>query len=357
MTTDETTARETGSPGGAEEALTRELKRLVDESGQSLRAVSRELNFAPSTVSRATSGKAFPSLTMALALAGTTGGDTNHVERLWTAADEERRAAVPAPAPEDDERELLRMTAAALEDERRRRSLTLDKLATTSGWSKSTLSPVFRGERVPDMSMLQDMLQAMGLSDAEIRTWTAKFARAAEQARQPRAAEPAVDVAAVLAPLEARLRRRTVGLVVVGALSAAALGLSGLALWAANGTYYPSYETGSTTTVTVGTPLPPGPKTAVVDLDYAAKRASVFQEPRTDAVLVSTLEASTRVVLVCQVVTATEFGDPDLSGSRGQVKSKVWVKISLNAQELGYMPTVYLKPDSDQLPVLAPPAC
>lgn len=351
MTTDETTA----PPDGAGEALTRELKRLVDESGQSLRAVSRTLSFSPSTISRATSGKVFPSREIALAIARTTGGDADHVERLWTAADEERRAAmVVPPAAEGDERELLRMTAAALDDERRRRTLSLDKLATTSGWSKSTLSPVFRGERVPDMSMLQDVLQAMGLSDAETGSWTARFARAAENARQPRAAEPAIDVAAVVAPLETSLRRRTIGL---GVVATAALALSGLALWAANDTYYPSYEPAGTTTVTVGTPQPPGPLTAVVDLDFAGKRAAVFDQPRTDSRTASTLDASTRVVLVCRVDSGAEFRDRDLPGTRGETTSKVWVKISLAGKELGFMPSVYLKQDSDQLPVLPPPAC
>ncbi|KDN16283.1 helix-turn-helix domain-containing protein [Amycolatopsis rifamycinica] len=363
MTTNDTAAEAasgSADPGAAEAALSHELKRLLGESGRSGRELGDEVNTSASTISRVTNGKHFPSLQLVRDFAEKTGGDPGHLERLWTDADAERRArkeVTPESGSGGGERELLRMTAAALNAERRNKGLSLDKLEKTSGWSKSTLSSVMRGEQVPDMSMLQDVLQAMHLSDAEAGNWTARFARAAERARQVEPTLPAFDIDAELRPLKARLRRHTIGLVVAGVVAVAAVALSGVASWVSGDVYYPSYSTGSTTTVTVGTPQPPGPRTAVVDVGSAAKRASVFAQPRTESNPVSTLEHSTRVVLVCQIATGIDFGDPELDGSRGVTKSKVWVKISLDGKELGYIPTIYLQPDSDQLPVLPPPAC
>ncbi|MDT7804383.1 MAG: hypothetical protein QOI78_7816, partial [Actinomycetota bacterium] len=347
--------------GAAEGALTRELKRLVDGSGKPLRALSKEINISASTISRATTGKAFPTLQVALAITGSTDGDPEQVRRLWADADEERRPGSQALTDVDlegDERQLLRVTAAALNAELKRRHLSLGKLARTAGYGKSTLSTLFRGERVPDALMLNDVLQSMGLTDTEIRNWTARFARAAEKARQADLTRPTVDLAAALAPLESRLRRQTVVLTVLGTFTVVSLGLGGLAIWAANDVYSPTVYEPATRTVTAGTPVPPGPKTARVDVGSEAERVSVFEQARTDAAVKATIESMSRVVLVCQVTTGVPFSDPDLTYPSGrETKTNTWVKISLGDKEIGFVPNIYLLQDSDQRPVLPPPAC
>jgi transcriptional regulator with XRE-family HTH domain len=364
VTTDDTAAEAvpgSADPGTAEGALTRELRRLVGETDKSLRTLGAEVNVAASTISRVTTGKIFPTLPVAVAIARNAGGDPDYVGRLWAAADEERRPGTQALLEVDlegDERELLRTTAAALKAELQRRRLSLGRLAKSAGYGKSTLSSLFRGERVPDKLMLHDVLQAMELPDAEIRNWTAKFARAAERVRRVDPARSSVDIAAALAPLQARLRHQTIGLAAASTLTVAALGLSGLALWAANDAYQPTYNSGYTTTVTAGTPVPPGPKTAVVDLGGRAELASVFEKPHTDATVTSTVRSSNRVVLLCQVTTTVPIRDPGLTYPGGRdTETNVWVKISLGHEELGFVPSIYLIQDTEQRPVLPPPAC
>ncbi|SFW64370.1 helix-turn-helix transcriptional regulator [Amycolatopsis australiensis] len=356
MTTDETTAAESGSPGEAEEALTRELKRLIEGSGRSLRTLGNDLKVSPSTLSRAASGKAFPSLTVVTALARTAGGDPDHVRRLWAAADEERRTAQTAPV-EEDERELLRMTATALNAERQRRGLPLDKLAKTSGWSKSTLSTVLRGQRVPDMSLLQDVLQAMEMTDAEVGNWTTRFARAAEKARLGALARPEVYVETALVPLRAQLRRWQLAVAAVGVLALAGLLVGGLGLWSATNLPESLSEPGPTTTVTVGTPVPPGPKTAEVDVGLAARLMSVFEQPRADAKVTSTVETKTWVEVTCRLDTGEEFTDDGLIGDNRPQTTKTWLKIAVHGQDLGYVPSIYLKLYDYERPVRQPPAC
>jgi transcriptional regulator with XRE-family HTH domain len=347
VTTDETTADEAG------EALARELKRLIDGSGRSLRTLGRDLNVSASTLSRATSGKVRPARDLALAIARIGGGDPEVVERLWTAAGEENRVVLPSGGPE---RELLRMTASALNAERQRQGLSLEKLAKTSGWSKSTLSTLLRGGLVPDMSLLQDVLQAMNLTDAEVGNWTARFARAAEKARQGDPAWSKADVEAVLVPLQTQFRRWRRALAATAVLAAAGLVTGGLALWSA-ANIPPPREPGPATTVTVGTPVPPGPKTAKVDVGLAGELASVFEQPRTDAKVTSTVRSSTWVELTCQVVTGTEFTDPGLLAKDRATSTKTWLKIAVHGRDLGYVPSIYLVPYENERPVLPPPAC
>jgi transcriptional regulator with XRE-family HTH domain len=356
VTTDETTARESVSPGEAEEALTRELKRLVDGSGRSLRSLGHGLNVSPSTLSRATSGKALPSLAIALAVARATGGDPDQVGRLWSAADEERRTGLTTPV-EGDERALLRMTAAALNAERQRRGLSLDKLAKTSGWSKTTLSTLLRGERVPDMSLLQDVLQAMDLTDAEVGNWATRFARAAENARLGALARPEVAVETALVPLRAQLRRWKLAVVAVAALALAGLVVGALGLYSATNLPESVFDTGPTTTVTVGTPVPPGPKTAQVDVGLAAELMSVFEQPSASAKVTSTVRSKTWVEVTCAQVTDREFTDTGLIGGNRAQTTKTWLKIAVNGHDLGYAPSIYLKLYDYERPVRQPPAC
>ncbi|MGK3201167.1 helix-turn-helix domain-containing protein [Amycolatopsis sp. MEPSY49] len=349
-------------PDAAEAALSRELKRLVGTSGKPLRQLGDEVNASASTLSRVTSGKLFPSLQLVTAIAAKTGGDPEYVAQLWADADDERRAgsqALPDVDLDGDERELLRVTAAALDAERQRRHLSLGKLAKKAGYGKSTLSELFRGESVPGKLKLHDVLQAMGLSDTEIRAWTARFARAAERARKSDSTRPQVDIAAALAPLQARLHRHAVALAVVGVFAVAALALGWLAFWVADGSSaVPDHPAYATTTVTAGTPLPPGPKTATVDLGGRGEVVSVFEQPRADAAVSSTLSSSTRIVMVCQADTAAVVKDAGLTYPTGRdTETTIWVKISLGGKNLGFVPSIYLLQDTDQRPVLPPPAC
>lgn len=95
----------------ARDALAAELKRLSDSSARSLRDLARAVHSSPATLSRVVNWKMAPSAAFAVAIARELGGDAEHVEQLWEAADAERRPGGRELGEidlEGDERELLR---------------------------------------------------------------------------------------------------------------------------------------------------------------------------------------------------------------------------------------------------------
>jgi len=55
-------------------------------------------------------------------------------------------------------------------------------------------------------------------------------------------------------------------------------------------------------------------------------------------------------------VTEIPVADKNVSNTDLSL-AKTWLKISLNNQELGYIPKIYVTPNTKVVPILDPPTC
>lgn len=360
------TATEPATPH--QTALALEFKRLFETSGLSLRKIADLVGYSHGSLSKSASGKTMPPEDISVIIAERLDGNVAEMTRLWAAANAEKRAlgGDPAEVTETEGREQLRVVATALQAECRRRKLTVRDIAKKSGYSKSTVNDLFHGVRyAPESPVLTDVLQSIGMTSAEQRTWSNRFSRAAEAIRSAQKTDAASDssVAELTTALE-QLRRHVMWLTGIGGAALTVLLLVGLIKfiqWTEDDNSYSASllrETTSYTKSTSGTPLPPGAILGSPNIStggYGSK-ISVFESPSIDSKKTALIQQYDTFQLVCQVVTDTAVIDKDAT-TMDSVRAKTWVKISLNNTEIGYVPKIYVTIDTNVVPVLDPPPC
>jgi len=232
--------------------------------------------------------------------------------------------------------------------------ISLRRAEELSGWGKTTIASARRGTALPNKDLVQDVLEAIGLSAAEVESWMARYARIEKGG--PDQVEPAGSEGA---PARFSLkvlrehRWRLVVLVVVGVVVGLAVGL------AVGGVFD---EDPQATDATASDP-PAGSKAIVVQ-NKVAIGATTLEEDDSPSYLSSRtvsrcanigckltgtdIYSGSKLTAYCQTpgewLTNADLGSEGIKQNPGLVASDLWYGIEWRDGRRGFISEVYIEP-------------
>lgn len=161
---------------GARAALVMWLRDVLDEDGRSDASLADDIQYDRSSVSRALSGRVMPSRPLVLRIAGECGASADTAERLWAAADANRRQRPAREADGHPPVDLADYPASVralrdLFDQRGISQREVERRDQSGLLRRSTVGTHLRLERPLSRDVTLAMVRACGVTETAVAEW------------------------------------------------------------------------------------------------------------------------------------------------------------------------------------------